>query len=204
VANELLTPKLVPDSTYYAVIYNAAGQVGNGTAFESFVDANYGTYDHAMTELGTSSGRYAANLPAYMSTTTLYSYEVFRQVGGSPSLSADVFEAQGELGAHAALVDAMASDLAAAIVALNDISTAEVNAEMVDALNVDTYAEPTGVPAATLALAAKISWMFMALRNELRVSGSKKTFYDDSGAAEWAKNLADDGLTYTESEATTP
>jgi hypothetical protein len=204
VANELLTPKLVPDSTYYAVIYNAAGQVFNGTTFEAFTDANYATYDVALTELGTSSGRYAANLPGALSATTLYSYEVLRQVGGSPSMADDVLEAQGELGAHAALVDAVATDLAAAIGALNDISTAEVNTEMVDALTVDTYGEPTGVPAATLALAAKINWMFMALRNELRVSGSQKTFYDDSGAAEWAKTLADDGVTYTESEATTP
>lgn len=97
-AKELLTPKLTVDATYYAVIYDESGQPFNGTTFEAFTDANYATYDVAMTELGTSSGRYAVDLPAALSATTRYSYEVFRQVGGSPSMSADVLEAQGELG----------------------------------------------------------------------------------------------------------
>lgn len=68
------------------------------------------------------------------------------------------------------------------------------------ALSLDTYAEPTGVPAATISLATKIGWLFMALRNRLDVTATKKTFYDDGGAAEWEKDLSDDGTTYSESE----
>ena len=97
-----------------------------------------------------------------------------------------------------------ASDVAAAIAALNDLSAAQVNAEVVDALATDTYAEPTGTPAATIALATKVGWMYMALRNGLSVTASKKQFLDDGGAGEWSKTLADDGVTYSESEATTP
>ena len=77
-------------------------------------------------------------------------------------------------------------------------------AEVVDALATDTYAEPTGVPSATAALSAKISYLYMALRNGLTVTSSKKTFLDDSGAGEWSKPLSDDGTTYTEGEGTTP
>lgn len=97
-----------------------------------------------------------------------------------------------------------ASDIAAAIAALNDLSAAEVNAEVVDALATDTYAEPTGVPGATVTLAAKINYLYMALRNGITVTSTKKTFLDDGGAGEWSKPLSDDGTTYTEGEGTTP
>jgi hypothetical protein len=41
----------------------------------------------------------------------------------------------------------------------------------------------------------------MALRNQLAVTSTKKTFFDDSGNAEWEKDLSDNGTTYTETEA---
>jgi len=45
------------------------------------------------------------------------------------------------------------TDIPALIAALNNLSAAQVNAEVVDALNVDTYAEPgQGAPAATTSL----------------------------------------------------
>lgn len=97
-----------------------------------------------------------------------------------------------------------ASDIAAAIAALNDLSAAEVNAEVVDALATDTYAEPTGVPAATATLAAKISVMYMMARNGVTVTSTKKQFLDDGGAAEFEKDLSDDGTTYAETKANAP
>lgn len=87
-----------------------------------------------------------------------------------------------------------------AIAALNNLSAAQVNAEVVDALATDTYAEPTGAPAATATLAAKINYLYMALRNKVTVTSSAKTFCDDAGNAEWSKALSDDGTTYTEAE----
>ena len=92
-------------------------------------------------------------------------------------------------------------DVPALIAALNDLTAAAVNAEVVDVLNTDTFAEPTGVPAATVTLAAKIGFLYMALRNQVTVTATKKTFYDDGGAAEWEKDLSDDATTYTETEA---
>lgn len=79
-------------------------------------------------------------------------------------------------------------------------TAAEINAEVVDALSTDTYAEPTGVPGATVSLAEKIGRLYMALRNQVTVTATKKTYFDDSGSAEWEKDLSDDGTTYTESE----
>ena len=104
----------------------------------------------------------------------------------------------------AAILTDTGTDIPALIAALNDLSAAQVNAEVVDALATDTYAEPSGTPAATIALATKIGWLYMALRNKLEVTSSNKTFYDDAGNAEWKKSLADDGVTYSEAEASAP
>ncbi len=77
---------------------------------------------------------------------------------------------------------------------------AEVQSEVQDALDA-AIAEPTGVPAANGSLATKISYLFMALRNKITVTSTKKQFFDDGGAAEWEKDLTDDTTTYAESEA---
>jgi hypothetical protein len=65
----------------------------------------------------------------------------------------------------------------------------------------DAYGEPTGVPAASATLLTKVGYLYMALRNQVDVTATKKTFYDDGGVAEWEKDLSDNGTTYTETEA---
>jgi hypothetical protein len=113
----------------------------------------------------------------------------------------------GDLPTNAELATALASAddaVLAAIAALNNLSAAQVNAEVVDALATDTYGEPTGVPAATVSLAAKLGLLHMTLRNGLTVTATAKTFLDDGGAAEWKKTLADDGSVYAEGEAEAP
>lgn len=96
------------------------------------------------------------------------------------------------------------AELDSGFAALNDISAAEVNAQVLDVLNTDTFGEPTGVPGATVSLVAKLGYLYMALRNQIDVTASNKTFYDDGGAAEWKKALSDDGTTYSEAEASAP
>jgi len=86
---------------------------------------------------------------------------------------------------------------------LNNLSAAQVNAEALDVLSTDTFAEPTGVPGATVSLEEKIGFIYMALRNRVDVTATKKTFYDDADNAEWEKDLSDNGTTYSESEANT-
>lgn len=59
---------------------------------------------------------------------------------------------------------------------------AEINAEIVDALATDTYAEPgQGTPAATTTLAAKINYMYKAWRNKKDTDGSVTNYYNDAG-----------------------
>lgn len=66
--------------------------------------------------------------------------------------------------------------------ALNDLSAANVNTEVVDALATDTYAEPgQGAPAATTSLAAKINYLYKSWRNKSDNDGSTIQIYDDAG-----------------------
>jgi hypothetical protein len=91
-----------------------------------------------------------------------------------------------------------------AIVALNDLSAAEVNAEMVDVLNVDTWAEPTGMPGSTASLVSKIGRLYKALMRGVDVTATEKQFKNAGGVTEWKKILADNGTTYSETSASTP
>ena len=86
--------------------------------------------------------------------------------------------------------------------ALNDVSAAEVNAEVVDALNTDTYAEPgQGAPAATTTLAAKINYLYKAWRNKSTQDATTYELFDDAGSTVDQKaTVSDDGTTATKGE----
>ena len=70
--------------TLYARIINTSGLWWNGTTFEAYTAANYGNYDIAMTEQG-SSNVYVADFPTGITTGGTYEYFVHRQAGGSPA-----------------------------------------------------------------------------------------------------------------------
>lgn len=89
----------------------------------------------------------------------------------------------------------------ALIAALNDLSAAQVNAEVLDVLATDTFAEPTGIPAATASLEDKISFIFTYLRNKQTQTSTTKTLLADDGATPIGTSTSsDDGTTYTETE----
>lgn len=80
---------------------------------------------------------------------------------------------------------------------------ADVNAEMVDALAVDTYAEPASVPAATASLKDKLGWVFTLLRNKTTQTATTTTLRNDADSAAIATSTrADDGTTATKGEWT--
>jgi hypothetical protein len=93
----------------------------------------------------------------------------------------------------------------ASISALNNLSAAQVNAEVVDALATDTYAEPgQGSPAATTTLSAKINYLYKAWRNKSTATSSEYALYADDGTTkDHEATLADDGTTFTRGEVST-
>ena len=148
--------------------------------------ATAGTAGKALSDASTATGLDAAGV---------------RSAVGLASANLDTQLADLPTNAELASALAAADDaVLAAIAALNNLSAAQVNAEVVDALNVDTYGEPTGAPAATASLVSKIGRNYQALRNKLTVTASAKALFDDAGNALWSKSLTDDGTTYTEAE----
>ncbi len=90
---------------------------------------------------------------------------------------------------------------AASIAALNDLSAAEVNAEVVDALATDTYAEPSSVPAATSSIKDKIGFLFAALRNTHLTTATTDTIRNDANSGNiGTSTMTEDGTTFTRGE----
>ena len=79
---------------------------------------------------------------------------------------------------------------------LNDLSSAQVNAEVLDVLTVDTFAEPSSAPAAISSLKDKIGWAFKMLRNRLNQTATTATlFADDATTPDSTAAVSDDGST---------
>jgi hypothetical protein len=91
------------------------------------------------------------------------------------------------------------------VLALGTQAKADVNAEIVDALNGDTYAEPAqGTPPATASIAVKLGWLYTAWRNQGAQDADEFRLFADDGTTVLAKRAtSDDGTTYTAGELTT-
>lgn len=86
---------------------------------------------------------------------------------------------------------------------LSTVTTAQVNAEVLDVLTVDTFAEPAGAPAATSSLKDKLGWAFKLTRNLRRTTSAVDSVYNDAGAVvDSTAALSDDGTTFTRGEYT--
>ena len=95
------------------------------------------------------------------------------------------------------------SEVADALTAFgcSTVTTAEVNAEVVDALATDTYAESSGVVAATASLAAKIQWLATLARNKITQTATTQTLRNDADSGNIATSShSDDGTTHVRSE----
>ncbi len=80
---------------------------------------------------------------------------------------------------------------------------AQVNAQVVDALDTDTYAELAGVPAATSTLTDKIGWLFALARNKVKQTATTQTLRNDADGGNIAQaTVSNDGTTATRNEFT--
>lgn len=82
------------------------------------------------------------------------------------------------------------------------IDVDQINAQVVDALNVDTYAEPgQEAPAATASLVTKIGHMFKGYRNKQTSDTDSVDLYNDAGdTVDQKRTLSDDGTTFVKGE----
>jgi len=90
------------------------------------------------------------------------------------------------------------STIIANIAALNNISAAQVNAELSDVLKVDTIAELTQAqPTATPTFESALMLIYMWLRNKKTQSVSVEKIYNNSGINIIKAQVSDDGTTFT-------
>ena len=89
---------------------------------------------------------------------------------------------------------------------IRDIATpAQVNAEVIDALNVDTYAEPAqGTPPATATLVQRLQYLYKSWRNRTTQDATTyKLFNDDTVTVGHKAVVSDDLTTFDKGEVGT-
>jgi len=96
------------------------------------------------------------------------------------------------------------SDIRSAITA-NALTASQVKVQVVNALSVDTYAEPgQGAPAATAPLSTKIGHLYKLSRNKITQDATTLKVFADNGTTVDAKaTVSDDGSEYTRGELVT-
>lgn len=81
---------------------------------------------------------------------------------------------------------------------LSTLTTAQVKTQVVDALAVDTYAEPASVPAATASIKDKLNWLFLLARNKRTTTSTTDVVRNDADSVTVATStISDDGTTFT-------
>lgn len=73
-----------------------------------------------------------------------------------------------------------------------------------DLLGANSIAEVSGVPAAAASAQSMLGRLYAALRSGVSITAAKKQYLNNAGVAQWEKDLADDGTTYTESAGNAP
>jgi len=77
----------------------------------------------------------------------------------------------------------------------------QVNAQVLDVLQTDTFAEPSGVVAATSSLKDKICWLFALARNKITQTSTTQSLRNDADDDDIATStVSDDGTTATRGE----
>lgn len=86
--------------------------------------------------------------------------------------------------------------------ALNDVSAAQVNAEVLDVLTVDTFVEPgQGSPPATTSILGRLQYLYKAWRNKSEQTATESRLFNDAGSTVDQKaTVSDDGTTFTKGE----
>lgn len=90
--------------------------------------------------------------------------------------------------------------------ALNDITTADVNGEVVDVVSTDTQALPgQGAPTATPTFVEAVMYLYKAFRNKhtIDTSGNYKLFADDAITVDQKRAVTDDDTTFETGEMVT-
>lgn len=154
----------------------------------------------AFARLGTPAGAsVSADVAAIVADTN--ELQLDWADGGRLDLILDARASQTSVDTVDTVVDAILVDTGTDGVLVAGHTTAakaEINAEVVDVLVTDTFAQPASVPAATSSLKDKINWIFTVLRNKITQTATTQTLRNDGDAADIATSThSDNGTTHS-------
>lgn len=162
-----------------------AGEDASHVKLDTGANGNDGFYDHMTIYItdGTGSGQVRL-MDDYVGST--FVAEVHPDWKTNPdATSVYTIIAYGEIFAHE----------------LGSEALVNINAEIVDALGVDTLSELSqAIPAATPTIKTALMLLYMIARNKLTTTSSELGIHNDAGTKIIKKDLADNGVTYTEDE----
>jgi hypothetical protein len=142
-----------------------------------------------VTHFGGSAGTFASGRPEVNAT------HWGGTAVGSANVRANIVQVAGQTASAAAGVTFPAS------IGTSTVTTAQVNAEILDVLATDTFAEPSSVPAATSSLKDKINWLFALARNKITQTSTTQSLRNDADSGNiGTAGVADDGSTFSRNE----
>jgi len=180
-------------------LYGHAQSVTDGSSGGTTVNnymSGYVQTNAILTDTGTT-------IPGRLDTvdTSLADIPTVAEFNARTLVAASYFDPATDAVANVTLVATTTNSTQAEtdIAALNNISTANVNTEMVDVMKTDTIAERTnGAPPTTPTFEQAISYLYMMLTDKIDIDSGFKEFYNNGGTIIWKKALTDDASNYIE------
>ena len=209
---------VTPDSDDTFIVYLPEGRQINeanlttvlgAAATSADLDARFDDVDTAVAAVSTTigvagAGLTAINLPDQaMNITGNITGNVSGSVGSvTGNVGGNVVGTVASVvGAVGSVTGNVGGNVTGSVGSLATQAKTDVNAEVVDVLSTDTFAELAAIPAATSSLKDKLTWMFMFFRNRLEQTATTKVLKADDGTTTVATfTESDNGTTYTSGE----
>jgi hypothetical protein len=161
----------------------------------------------ATTGLGNQTANITGNLSGSVGSVTA-SVNVGQVAGQTANASGAVtFPATiaSTTNITAGTITTVSGNVTGSVGSLATQAKADVNAEVLDVLNTDTFAEPgQEAPGATVSLVKKISYLYKAWRNKSEQTSSQYSLYaDDASTVDQKSAVTDNGTTLTRGEVAT-
>ena len=168
------------------------------TALNGKGDWNVGKTGYTLTAT-TGLGNQTANITGNLSGS------VGSVTGAVGSVTGAVGSVAGNVDGSTASVVGAVGSVTGSVGSLGATAKTDVNAEVLDVLNADTFAEPgQGAPGATVSLAAKIGFLYKAWRNKsTQTATTYSLFNDDTTTVDHKATVSDDATTATKGEVAT-
>lgn len=204
------TPAGFADGTARVLLANSASHGGSSFVLTGDHITLTSTTEHAISAVTSANGKNGLHLEANGTAGTeagLYAFGDWTGINAANSSGSTGNGIRATSNGSGAGLDLFSSTGSALLTGTSSGShlgsdiKADINAEVLDVMANDTFAEPSSVPAATATLAAKLGWLAALSRNKLIQTATTQTLRNDADDADVATAaVSDDGTTATRGE----